>query len=101
MDAAALLVAHHPALEDHEPHLRSYFALLAHRHDFTWRIAGEPRFVIDAAEQQAMTPARLLGEAIDVIRQAPMFESKDAAVAVGAKASSDRSAFRMRRLGQT
>ena len=79
--------ARHPALEGHEPHLRSHLALLAHRHDFAWQIAGEPRVVIDAAEQQAMTHAKLLGEAIDAIWRAPMIEPKDAAVALGAKAS--------------
>ena len=96
LDVAALLAARHSALEGHEPHLRSHLALLAHRHDFAWQIAGEPRFVIDAAEQQAMTQARLLGEAIDAIWQAPMFEPKDAAVALGAKAS-NREKVRMHR----
>lgn len=87
LDAAALFAAKHPALEGHEPHLRSHLALLAHRHDFAWQMAGEPRCVIDAVEQQAMTQARLLGEAIDTIWQTAMFEPKDAAVALGAKAS--------------
>lgn len=96
LDAAALLAARHSALEGLEPHLRSHLALLAHRHDFAWQIAGEPRFVIDAAEQQAMTQAKILGEAIDAIWQAPMFEPKDAAVALGAKAS-NREKVRMHR----
>ena len=87
LDAAALFAARHSALEGREPQLRSHLALLAHRHDFAWQIAGEPRLVIDAAEQQAMTQAKLLGEAIDAIWRAPMFEPKDAAVALGAKAS--------------
>lgn len=87
LDAAALFAARHPALEGHEPHLRSHLALLAHRHDFAWQIAGEPRVVIEAAEQQAMIQARLLGEAVDAIWREPMFEPKDAAVALGAKAS--------------
>ena len=96
LDAAALLAARHPALAGQETRLRNHLALLAHRHDFAWQIAGEPRLVIDAAEQRAMTQAKLLGEAIGEIWRAPMLEPKDAAVALGAKPS-NREKVRMHR----
>lgn len=49
-----------------------------------------------ADEQQAMSQAKLLGEAIDAIWRAPMLEQKDAAIALGAKAS-NREKVRMHR----
>ena len=48
---------------------------------------GEPRQVLDEAGQALIAQARLQGEALQTIWREPMLEPKDAAVALGAKAT--------------
>lgn len=87
LDAAASLAARHQALEGDESQLRSWLALLALRSDLVRQLGGEPRHVLDEAGQALMAQARLQGEAIQTIWREPMLEPKDAAVALGARAT--------------
>lgn len=87
LDAAASLAARHHALEGDESQLRSWLALLALRSDLVRQLGGEPRRVLDDVGQALMAQARLQGEAMQTIWREPMLEPKDAAVALGAKAT--------------
>ncbi len=87
LDAAASLAARHHALEDDESRLRSWLALFALRGDLARQLGGEPRQVLDEADEALMTRARLQGEAIWTIWREPMLAPKDAAVALGARAT--------------
>ncbi len=87
LDAAAALAARHHALEGDESRLRSWLALLALRGDLARQLGGDPRQVLDDAGQALMAQARLQGDAMRTIWREPMFEPKDAAVALGAKAT--------------
>ena len=87
LDAAASLAARHHALEGTESWVRSWLALCAVRSDLVRQLGGEPRHVLDEAGQALMAQARLQGEAIQTIWREPMLEPKDAAVALGAKAT--------------
>ena len=84
LDAAASLAARHHALEGDESRLRSLLTLLTLRSDLARRLGGEPRRVLDEAEQTVMVQARLQGEAVRTIWREPMLEPRDAAVALGA-----------------
>ncbi len=87
LDAAASLAARHHALEGDESQLRSLLELLVVRSDLVRQLGGEPRQVLDEAGQALMAQARLQGEAIRTIWREPMLAPKDAAVALGAKAT--------------
>lgn len=87
LDAAASLAARHHALEGDESQLRSWLGLLAQRSDLARRLGGEPRRVLDDVAQALMAQARLQGDAMRTIWREPMLEPKDAAVALGAKAT--------------
>ena len=84
LDAAAALAARHHALEGDEFWLRSWLALLTLRSDLARQLGGEPRHVLDEAEQTVMVQAQLQGEAVRTIWREPMLEPRDAAVALGA-----------------
>ena len=85
LDAAASLAARHHALGGDEGQIRSLLALLTLQADLVRRLGGEPRRVLADAGQTMMAQARLRGEAIQTIWKEPMLESRDAAVALGAK----------------
>ena len=87
LDAAASLAARHHALEGDESELRSWLALLALRSDLARQMGGEPRQVLDDVGQALMAQARLQGDAMRTIWREPMLEPKDAAVALGARAT--------------
>ena len=87
LDAAASLAARHHALEGDESQLRSLLALLVVRSNLVRQLGGEPRQVLDEAGQALMAQAQLQGEALRTIWREPMLEPKDAAVALGAKAT--------------
>ncbi len=87
LDAASSLAARHHALEGNESQLRSLLALLVVRSNLVRQLGGEPRQVLDEAGQALMAQAQLQGEALRTIWQEPMLEPKDAAVALGAKAT--------------
>lgn len=87
LDGAASLAARHHALEGDESQLRSWLALLVLRSDLVRQLGGEPRQVLDDVGQTLVAQARLQGEAIQTIWREPMLEPKDAAVALGAKAT--------------
>ena len=87
LDAAASLAAHHHALEGDGPRLRSWLALLTLQSDLVRQVGGEPRRVLDDVAQVVVTQSMLKGEAIQTIWQQPMLEPKDAAVALGARAT--------------
>ena len=87
LDAAASLAARHHALEGDESQLRSWLALFVVRSDLVRQLGGEPRQVLDEAGQALVAQAQLQGEAIRTIWREPMLEPKDAAVALGAKAT--------------
>lgn len=87
LDAAASLAARHHSLEGTESWVRSWLALCAVRSDLVRQLGGEPRQVLDDAGQALMTQARLQGEAIQTVWREPMLEPKDAAVALGARAT--------------
>ncbi len=87
LDAAASLAAHHDALAGDEARLRSWLSLLALKSDVVRRLGGEPRRVLDEARQGVLAQAMVQGEAVQTIWREPMREPKDAAVALGAKAT--------------
>lgn len=87
LDAAAALAARHHALEGDESRLRSWLALFAVRSDLARQLGGGPRQVLDDVSQALMAQAGLQGDAMRTIWREPMLEPKDAAVALGAKAT--------------
>ena len=87
LDAAASLAARHHALAGDEPRLRSWLALLVLQSDLARQLGGDPRRVLDDVGQVVMAQTRLQGEAIQAIWRESMLESKDAAVALGARAT--------------
>ena len=87
LDAAASVAARHRALAGEQSELRSWLALLVFRSELAQRLGGEPRQVIVALEHAAMLQAKLQGEAVDTIWREPMLAPKEAAVALGAKAT--------------
>ncbi len=87
LDVAATVAAQHSAFEGREHHLRSWLALLAFQEEMSRQVGGKPRNVLDEAEHLAMVQVKLRGEAMAAIWQVPMLEPKDAAVALGAKAT--------------
>lgn len=87
LDAAASVAARHHSLEGDESQLRSWLALLALRSDLARQLGGEPRQVLDDVGQALMAQARLQGDAMRTVWREPMLEPKDAAVALGAKAT--------------
>lgn len=87
LEAAASLAARHHALEGAGARLRSLLALLTVRSDLARQLGGEPRHVLGKVEQTVMAQAKLQGEAIQMIWREPMLESREAAVALGAKAT--------------
>ena len=87
LDAAASIAARHHALEGDESRLRSWLALLTLQSDLARRLGGEPRRVLDQVAQTVLAQSRLQGEAIQTIWREPMLEPKDAAVALGARAT--------------
>ena len=87
LDAAASLAARHHALEGDESRLRSWLALLTLQSDLARQLGGEPRRVLDDVAQVVMAQSRLQGEAMQTIWREPMLEPKDAAVALGARAT--------------
>ena len=87
LDAAAPLAARHHTLEGDEPRLRSGLALLTLQSDLVPQLRGELRRVLDEVAQTMMAQLRLRGAAIQTIWREPMLEPKDAAVALGARAT--------------
>ncbi len=87
LDAAALLAAQHHALAGDEAWLRSWLSLLTVRNDVVRQIGGEPRHVLDEAGQGVLAQAMVQGEAVRAIWREPMREPRDAAVALGARAT--------------
>ena len=87
LDVAASVAAQHSAFEGCEDRLRSLLALLAFQEELSRQVGGKPRKVIDDAAHLAMIQAKLRGEAMAAIWRVPMLEPKDAAVALGAKAT--------------
>lgn len=87
LDAAAALAARHHALEGDESLLRSWLGVFVLRSDLARQLGGEPRQVLDDVGQALMAQARLQGDAIRTVWREPMLEPKDAAVALGAKAT--------------
>lgn len=87
LDAAASLAARHHALAGDGPRLRSWLALLALQSDLARQLGGDPRRVLDDVGHVVMAQTRLQGEVIQAIWREPMLESKDAAVALGARAT--------------
>ena len=85
LDAAASLAARHQSLQDDESQLRSWLTLLTLRTDLARQIGGEPRRVLHETGLNVMTQAKTSGEAIQTIWRERMLESRDAAVALGAK----------------
>ena len=96
LDAAASLASRHQALREYGPRLRYWLALLTLRTDVVRVLGGEPRRVIDEAAQTIMAQASIQGEAIRAIWSEPMLEPKDAAVALGAKATNREKVRRLR-----
>ena len=87
LDAAAFLAAQHHALAGDEAWLRSWLSLLTVRNDVVRQIGGEPRHVLDEAGQGVLAQAMVQGEAVRAIWREPMREPRDAAVALGARAT--------------
>ena len=87
LDAAARIAARHHALEGEEPLLRSWLGLFALRADIARQLGGEPRLMLEGAAHAEMVQARIRGEAMQTIWREPMLSPKDAAVALGAKAT--------------
>ncbi len=87
LDAAAFLAAQHHALAGDEAWLRSWLSLLTVKNDVVRQIGGEPRHVLDEAGQGVLAQAMVQGEAVRVIWREPMREPRNAAVALGAKAT--------------
>ena len=87
LDAAAFLAAQHHALAGDEAWLRSWLSLLTVRNDVVRQIGGEPRHVLDEAGQGVLAQALVQGEAVRAIWREPMREPRDAAVALGARAT--------------
>ena len=85
LDAAARLVARHQALAGDEEPVRSLLELLASQHELASRLGGEPRRVLDEQERVLLLQAQIEGEALRAIWDEPMLESRDAAVALGAR----------------
>ena len=85
LDAAASLAARHQSLQGDESQLRSWLTLLTLRTDLARQIGGEPHRVLHETGLNVMTQAKTSGEAIQTIWREPMLESRDAAVALGAK----------------
>ncbi len=85
LDAAASLAARHQALEGHESQLRSWLTLVALRTDLARQLGGEPHRVLHETGLTTMDQAMTRGEAIQTIWREPMLESRNAAVALGAK----------------
>jgi hypothetical protein len=96
IDAAASLAAHHHALEGVEPQLRSWLTLLTLRSELAHQLGGEPRRVLDESEELVMRQARVLGEAVQTIWDEAMLEPRDAAVALGARATNREKVRRYR-----
>ena len=87
LDAAAFLAAQHHALAGDEAWLRSWLSLLTVKNDVVRQIGGEPRHVLDEAGQGVLAQAMVQGEAVRVIWREPMREPRNAAVALGARAT--------------
>lgn len=85
LDAAASLAARHQSLQGDESQLRSWLTLLTLRSNLARQIGGEPHRVLHETGLNVMTQAKASGEAIQTIWREPMLESRDAAVALGAK----------------
>lgn len=85
MEAAVSLAARHHALKGQASQLRSWLTLLALRTDLARQIGGEPHHVLDEVGLTVMAQAKLQGEAMQTIWREPMLESRDVAVALGAK----------------
>ena len=87
LDAAAILAAHHHALAGDTVRLRSWLSLLTVKSDVVRQMGGEPRHVLNEATRGVLAQAVVQGEAVHAIWSEPMREPKDAAVALGAKAT--------------
>ncbi len=87
LDAAAFLAAQHHALAGDEAWLRSWLSLLTVKNDVVRQIGGEPRHVLNEAGQGVLAQAMVQGEAVRAIWREPMREPRDAAVALGARAT--------------
>ena len=87
LDAAAFLAAQHHALAGDEAWLRSWLSLLTVKNDVVRQIGGGPRHVLDEAGQGVLAQAMVEGEAVRAIWREPMREPRDAAVALGARAT--------------
>ena len=85
LDAAARLAARHGALTGAEARIHSLLALLANQHELARRLGGEPRHVLDEHERALLLQAQVEGEALRAIWDEPMIESRDAALALGAR----------------
>ena len=96
LDAAASLAAQHRGLEGYEARLRGLLGLLTLRSDLARRLGGDPHHVFDNLEQAVMAGAKLQGEAVRTIWREPMLKPKDAAVALGARATNREKVRRLR-----
>ena len=85
LDVAARLAARHRALAGGEERVRSLLELLASQRELARRLGGEPRRVLDERERLLLLQAQIEGEALRAIWDEPMIESRDAAMALGAK----------------
>ena len=85
LDVAARLAARHQALAGDEERVRSLLELLASQHELARQLGGEPRRVLDEQERVLLLQAQIEGEALRAIWDEPMIESRDAAVALGAR----------------
>ena len=85
LDVAARLAARHQALAGAEERVRSLLELLASQHELARRLGGEPRRALDEQERVLLLQAQIESEALRAIWDEPMLESRDAAVALGAR----------------
>ena len=85
LDAASRLAGRHEALTGDTGRVRSLLELLASRHEIAQRLGGTPQRVLDEHERALLLQAQVEGEALRAIWDEPMIESRDAALALGAK----------------
>ena len=85
LDAAARLAARHGALAGDGARIHSMLALLASQRELALRLGGDPRRVLDEHERALLLQAQVEGEALRAIWDEPMLESRDAALALGAR----------------
>lgn len=97
IDAAARTAARHPSLQGRSSDLRSLLAWETLKKKIAEELAGGPRHVVTAAELQEERQVRIAGEAIAAIWQEKVLESRQVALALGAKASNREKVSSLRR----